>query len=518
MNALYNGPPFAIPATMRKLLLLLLTTLSVNAAAQQTATPVPTNAVVERVDVSGISDTRFTAELRADIQALAGKPYNADMAKMLAEGIQIELPEYVAAATPQPGTMPDRIRLIFVVAKIADSDALKTNINARYIVDAVEVGGKFKAKISDDLNKELQAMVGKNLDTEQADKLGKRIQKENVPNDITVERKLRRGTTPDRVKIFYDVHRSENTFGIGGNFGFGFYHSKQGFSAPKITGSVHHLGLGTVNAELINEPETYIERQTGGLLGYSLSRERFTFRIDYSAYRALWKTDTLQAHRLSAQSPGLYRLRETASGTASMGLPHHFDATAGVAFTELQMDPPRHGYQKANAFKGTLSHSLGMVPEKDNQHWLQWNYSLHAGTGTLDSDFIYARHEVDAQYHFRRDKNSGLGFYLNLGRVTGNAPMFERFSLGNANTLRGWTKYEISPLGGNRMANTTVEYRFLKRIQVFYDMGSIWNSRQPVVVRKSAGAGIMLPGINLPISIAFPIRNGRAEPMFMVGY
>ena len=32
------------------------------------------------------------------------------------------------------------------------------------------------------------------------------------------------------------------------------------------------------------------------------------------------------------------------------------------------------------------------------------------------------------------------------GVLTGTAPLFERFSLGNTTTLRGWNKYDLAPL------------------------------------------------------------------------
>src|SRR6185295_6548835 len=121
---------------MKKLLFLLFAIPTLAAFGQQTAPAISPNTIVERVEVSGVSDSRLSTELRADIQKLTGQPYNAETAQQLAEGIQIELPEYVASAASQPGTQPGRIRLVFAATKIADNDALKANINSRYIVDA----------------------------------------------------------------------------------------------------------------------------------------------------------------------------------------------------------------------------------------------------------------------------------------------------------------------------------------------------------------------------------------------
>ena len=60
---------------------------------------------------------------------------------------------------------------------------------------------------------------------------------------------------------------------------------------------------------------------------------------------------------------------------------------------------------------------------------------------------------------------------LSAGITTGRAPLFERFVLGNSSTLRGWNKYDLDPLGGNRMVHNSVEYRY-GAFQVFYDTGA----------------------------------------------
>ena len=81
--------------------------------------------------------------------------------------------------------------------------------------------------------------------------------------------------------------------------------------------------------------------------------------------------------------------------------------------------------------------------------------------------------------------------------ITGRAPLFERFVLGNSTTLRGWNKYELDPLGGNRMVHNSVEYRY-GVFQVFYDSGAIWDSGETAVLqafgRSGAAPGLVFPG------------------------
>jgi len=512
---------------MKKFFCLLVAILSTTVVGQQASPLVQQNTVVERVDVSGISDARLTPELRADLQRLAGQAYNADTARQLAEGIQIELPEYVAAATPQPGSQPDRIRLMFVVAKIEDNEALKTNINSRYIVDAVEVEGKFKAKISDTLNADLQKMIGQNLDITQAEKLKERIRKENQPADIAVERKLRRGASPQHVKLVYDVHKNENTINFSGSTGF--YHSKEGFGGPTIAATLHHLGAGTVTFKTVNDPDALIERNIGGGLGYSASLRDFGLKLEYSSYRAQWKPNTIQADARSAESPGLYRLRDTLSGSAQINVPNRIDISGGVSLAELQMQSPVPGFRKDNALTGSLGAGYGGLKgfEADQKSYrLSWAYSIRAGTGALGSDFVYARHEIDINYTALQSRKLLTRVHAFAGRTSGNAPMFERFSLGNARTLRGWTKYEIAPLGGNRVAYVSAEHTF-KFVTPFYDLGSVWNTGQPVVFHQSVGVRIVppckgsahqIPLCWIPITLGFPIRSSHAQPMFTAGF
>ena len=100
------------------------------------------------------------------------------------------------------------------------------------------------------------------------------------------------------------------------------------------------------------------------------------------------------------------------------------------------------------------------------------------------------------------------------GVITGKAPLYERFSLGNSSTLRGWNKYEIDPLGGNRMLHNSVEYRY-GVFQAFFDMGAIWDVGETVVARNSAGVGIREGPFS--IAVAIPLRDGRIEPVLMIG-
>src|SRR5262249_49634696 len=126
---------------------------------------------------------------------------------------------------------------------------------------------------------------------------------------------------------------------------------------------------------------------------------------------------------------------------------------------------------------------------------------------------------IHAGYAFRRGKHE-VGVNFTAGRLSGRAPVFERYVLGTSSTLRGWSKYDVAPLGGDRMAHNSLEYRY-GIFQVFYDTGAVW-SRGPALagetkkVRHGGGIALRLPE-HFMIAVAFPLKEGRMEPIFMAG-
>ena len=52
-------------------------------------------------------------------------------------------------------------------------------------------------------------------------------------------------------------------------------------------------------------------------------------------------------------------------------------------------------------------------------------------------------------------------------------------------------------------------------VDVFYDAGAIWDQGQDAVLRHSVGVGIRKS--SFMVAMAFPIKEGRASPILMVG-
>ena len=128
--------------------------------------------------------------------------------------------------------------------------------------------------------------------------------------------------------------------------------------------------------------------------------------------------------------------------------------------------------------------------------------------------------------------------FLNLVKVN-DVPIFDRYFLGGANTLRGFSFRKVGPkdvdgepVGGNTYLNGTAEYTFpiVERVRgaVFFDVGDVWRDAYEVNlgdVKSDAGVGVRL---NLPVGplrldYGYPIQTdkqtGKAGKIqFSVGY
>jgi outer membrane protein assembly factor BamA len=101
-----------------------------------------------------------------------------------------------------------------------------------------------------------------------------------------------------------------------------------------------------------------------------------------------------------------------------------------------------------------------------------------------------------------------------IGAIDGRAPVLDRFVLGNTQTLRGWNRYEIAPLGADRVIHFSADGRY-SFVRAVYDTGTIWTAGRPKVLRHSAGLGFVISGITAMVAI--PIRSSSIEPIFLVG-
>lgn len=188
---------------------------------------------------------------------------------------------------------------------------------------------------------------------------------------------------------------------------------------------------------------------------------------------------------------------------------------AGVSFERLQFQYP--ALRTKTAYSGTadIAYRRRIETPGGCRQDFSLAYSLRTATRILDSDFVYTRQFMTAGYRISNGKNL-FGVHFLGGFATGTAPLFERFSLGDSATLRGWDKFDVAPLGGTRAAQGSLEYRY-RHFQIFYDFGKVWD-KGGELSRVRHGMGFGWISNHTFASLAFPVRLYEVTPVFMLGY
>ena len=123
-----------------------------------------------------------------------------------------------------------------------------------------------------------------------------------------------------------------------------------------------------------------------------------------------------------------------------------------------------------------------------------------------------------------------LVFHARTGYITGEYPKierlrYERFYLGGIDSIRGYDRYSIVPLGyedkgGNQMAMLNVEYRFpitdMLRGLIFFDAGQTWADNQwpwdNFRPRKSIGIGLRVDLLGALARLEYGIPLDASRP------
>lgn len=419
--------------------------------------------------------------------------------------------------------------LLFGSLLSAGTQDSEFNVNTRYTVETVVVAGEGwtttlqsaadrDEKISSGLVKEIAALIGEKLNPSVLEDLARRLRKEFHAR--TVEHHVLRGKSPDYVQVVFDVTLRPTRFDV--TVPKFLYSSKQGWSgAIEGTATIKHNGF---TLGLVSDGDELVERYAGLVTRYEnnhLGTDRAHLRFQFETYHEQWNGSTLDGlmpvgiatgNRFQDNTAGVYRARQNFEPEVTFVLAKPLTLSIGASFQRFQDQSPSAQTESANALISALRYHR-RLEDTDNQHDVDANYTLRAATRLLGSDFAYARHRWELRYMLTRGK-SVLIDDASSGVLMGRAPLFERFVLGNSSTLRGWNKYDLDPLGGNRMVHNTVEYRY-GAFEIFYDSGAIWDRGDTATLRHSIGVGLR-QGL-FSMAVAFPVRDGHIDPIFMVG-
>jgi hypothetical protein len=384
------------------------------------------------------------------------------------------------------------------------------NVNSRYTVESVEVPRDVESRISRSLRQDIQRIVGNRLNAAALNDLGRRLRDELKVRSVTP--KLVRGTSPDHVKVVIEVGRRKNEFDLSvPKF---LYHSSEGWSAAVEASTI--TGDSRFSAGLVSDGDELPERFAGIRTRYEhrkVGTDRVRLALAFDSYHQQWNPATMGALAAADGLPGIYRTRQNFEPVATIVLTGPLTLSVGAGFQRFQTQFPLARTDFANAAITTLRYEKRMEGSDTDQQHLEAAYSLRAATRALNSDFVYARHRAHLRYSVTRGRHSVTDEFVS-GLITGRAPLFERYILGTSSMLRGWNKYELDPLGGSRVVHNSLDYRY-GPVEVFYDTGAIWDQGQEAIARHSVGVGLRKS--SFLVAMAFPIKEGRVIPVFMVG-
>jgi hypothetical protein len=393
--------------------------------------------------------------------------------------------------------------------------AEELNVNSRYIIETVRVSGNtLAANMSDPLRVDLDKVVGSKFDDSLLKNLADRIKKELRVTDVRVN--VTRGTEPDHVIVNFEV-RERGFDMLVGKFVFD---SRGGWTGDGSATTMVHGNSFTFG--LLSDGDSLIERYSGVRAMFerkNVGTNRLKVRFEFDDYHEQWNPATL----VEASPADIYRSRMVFTPEATVVLFQPLEWSFGVSFARLSVpgSVQTDGIgntatrtESSNTMVNTLRYHRRWGSEHDGQNQeLTASYVVEAATNLLNTDDVFTRHHAQARYRYRRARSTvEIGFLA--GILNGNAPLYERFVLGDSTTLRGWNRFDLDPLGGSRMIHGSIDYRY-RVFQAFYDTGAVWDRPDEREQRQSVGVGFKKE--NFQLAVAFPLRAGRVDPIFYAG-
>jgi hypothetical protein len=507
------GPSLAHTVGMRTLgLIVTVLALAPQASPAQRPT-VPDGAVIASVEVSGLDVGRLSPGLREEIRRLAGTPLNQERLNELAARIEAERPRHVAAARAFMDPA-GQVRVVFVVGRPRERDQ-DDNVNVRYVVEHAEIKGVPDSELTEALRADLRALVDKRLDSDEAEQIEQRLRQALPRYDVS--RRIARGSEPPRIRLIYEARLNERFRWLRyeplrSNV---IYHSEQGW------GSYLELAIGGRDLRFtpivaIDSGDDLIEEYSGfgiRIETRKLGTERLGASFEWSTFDQTWRNATLDA---LAANPGIarpYEERSTITPLLKFAVTPEVTLAAGVSVSELDALPPAAGSEMANAAVASIAYGGRWKDTSSATHDVYASFGVRAGSRALESDLAYTRYLGQGRYRYGWGNHRVLVKGM-AGGITGDAPLFERFALGDSTSLRGWDKYDIAPAGGDRMVHASVEYGF-RGLAVFLDVGSVWDEGSERQVRVSTGFGFHAGPAFL--TVGFPLNTDNLSAVIALG-
>ena len=473
---------------------------------------VPDGTTISAASVSGFDIDRLSPGLRHDIHALVGTPLKQERLDQLIARIEEERPRHVAAV--RTVLDPDgRARVVFMVGERGDETA-RDNVNSRYIVEAANINGAADDEIPKGLLDDLHALVGKPLDSDQSDRLQERLRDELPRYDV--RRRIYRGSEQGRIRVVFELTRR----GAPTWLRYEPLRSNVVYHSDQKWGSYLDLGIGGRDIRFtpilaIADGDDLVEEYTGWGLRFETRRigtRRLGASLEWTSFDPDWRPRTVDAVAADPSLPSLYDTRSSLTPLVKFAFTPELTIAAGVGISELDPLAPATSSQMANAAIGVLDFDKRWDAGRAAQR-LESEFRVRSGTRTLESDLAYKRYSAQASYAYDYGHHHAVATAMG-GAASSTAPFFERFTLGDTRTLRGWDKYAIAPAGGSRMVYASVEYGY-SGVGVFLDMGSVWD--QPSDRRFRVSTGLSFHAGPAFATVGFPLNTDNLTAVFSMG-
>jgi outer membrane translocation and assembly module TamA len=404
--------------------------------------------------------------------------------------------------------------LLVPAAALAQEDQAATNVNSRYQVESVSIVGVAEAKVSQALRDDMQKLVGSKYDPDAAEALAHRLRKELHGYSVTV--KAKRGEHDEAVKVVFEAERiHERSFNI--TMAPFLYSTKDGFSGALVPGGQTHHNYFSVG--LVSSADELLERNSGVTLRYEhrkVGTSMVQVGVEYDYFWPSFEDETKAALVLAPLVPGTYDTREVFSPSISFLPIPDIKLTFGASFQTLAMERPVLHNEAAHAFTFGAQYRRKAGSRHGVRHSIAADYLVRQATTELESDFLYTRQFVSGDYTLST-RHQDFMFRFQGGHIDGEPPLFDRFTIGNTATLRGWDKFDVAPLGGTRLLYGSLEYRY-RPFQLFYDFGKVWDAGQQAVEWKhSLGIGVAWKN-GFFMSLGVPLKYHDITPVFMIGF
>jgi len=343
----------------------------------------------------------------------------------------------------------------------------EANVNSRYTVESIDVAGQHDYTLSQPVLQQIHGLVGMKLDFQALSSLARAITREVHARGVSV--RVMRGSEPEYVRVVLEVNEGYSRFDVSvPKF---LWHSSEGWTAEGQATAT--FGNNAVSLGLASNGDDLLERYAGydaSFLRRSLGSGKVNFVLTFEDYHQEWNRATIAA--AAADPQFLYRDRRNVAPELTFLLSRDLSFSAGVSLQAMQPETAGAREKSANSVTGTLRYHKTIEGSSLNQT-VDGSYSVRAANRDLGSDFVYTRHKVKARYTASHNRHQ-VEVDLEGGAIVGTAPMFERFALGDSGTLRGWDKFNLDPLGGTRVADGSLTYKY-RAVRVFYDTGAVWD-------------------------------------------